>query len=133
MNQEMDMKKRESEPTTVERTHSRPTFIPATDIYETENTLVVVADMPGVDDKSIDIQLEKGILKITGHVEPPQIAEGYRPSYWEYQVGDYERSFTVSDEIDSDKIEASIKDGVLKLQLPKSEKLKPRKIPVKSA
>jgi HSP20 family molecular chaperone IbpA len=128
---EMEVKKRESTPTSVERTRNRATFIPNTDIYETKEALVLMADMPGVDEKSVDIHLEKGILKITGTVSEWDVPEGFKPGHMEFQYGDYERAFTLSDEINSEKIEAVMKNGVLKLTLPKAEKVKARKIPVK--
>jgi len=117
-------------PTKVERTSSRPVFVPPTDIYETEDSIVLLADMPGVDEKSVDIRLEKGALTIMGQVEPEEY-EDARPQYVEYRVGDYERAFTLSDEVDSEGISASLKDGVLRLELKKKEEVKPRRITVK--
>ena len=118
---------------TVERTSDRLTFVPLADIYETEKKdLVLLLDMPGVDEKSLDISLEKDILTIKGSVEEPKIEEGYRCSHAEYRYGNYERSFTLSDKVDGDKIEATIKNGVLKLTLPKEYKNKAKKINVKS-
>lgn len=101
-----------------ERTRDRVAFVPHTDIYETEEQIVVVADMPGVDAESVDITLEKNILTLNGYVEPTA-PEGYTLAYAEYRVGDYQRSFSLSNEIDQDQIEAKIKDGVLYLHLPK--------------
>ena len=88
--------------------------------------------MPGVDEKSIDITLEKSVLTLLGRVEQ-ETHEGYCAAYVEYEAGDYERAFTLSDEIDRDRIEASVKNGVLRLTLPKAEPVKLRKINVKSA
>lgn len=113
----------------VERTRDRIAFVPATDIYEEGNKLLLLVDMPGTDDKSIDIQIEKGILKINGCVEEPKM-ENYSSLYEEYQFGDYERTFSLSDEIDTAHIEASVKDGVLKLILPIAEQEPARKIKV---
>lgn len=114
----------------VERTRECACYIPRADIYETEDNIVVVADMPGVDQKSVDISLEKNILTINGYVEPHEI-EGYSLAWAEYDVGDYQRSFRISNEIDREKIEATIKDGVLRLYLPKAEQAKLKKIAVK--
>lgn len=114
----------------VERTHTRPTYIPPTDIYETETALVVMADMPGVDENSLNINLEKGVLTITGKV-PEEEKSGYRLLYSEYKSGDYQRSFTISEEINTEKIEAAIKNGILTITLPKAEKVKARKIPIR--
>ncbi|HET6489675.1 MAG TPA: Hsp20/alpha crystallin family protein [Syntrophales bacterium] len=130
---EKEMQKREaSSPIETERTTARKVFIPRVDIREVGDAIVLLADMPGVDEKSIDITLEKNILTLAGRVEP-EVYEGYRTAYAEYEAGDYERAFTLSDEIDRDRIEASVKNGVLKLTLPKAEPVKLRKISVKSA
>lgn len=128
-----EMQKREaSSPVETERTKTMKVFIPRVDICETEDAIVLLADMPGVDEKSVNITLEKNVLTLSGRVEPVS-CEGYLAAYAEYEAGDYERAFTLSDEIDRDKIEASVKDGVLKLTLPKAEPVKLRKISVKPA
>jgi HSP20 family protein len=128
-----EMQKREASlPVETERTTARKVFIPRVDIHETKDAIVLTADMPGVDEKSIDITLEKSVLTLSGRVEPDTY-EGYRAAYAEYEAGDYERAFTLSDEINRDGIEASVKNGVLKLTLPKAEPVKLRKINVKSA
>jgi HSP20 family protein len=130
---EKEMQKREaSSPVETERTTARKVFIPRVDIHETKDAIVLTADMPGVDEKSIDITLEKSVLTLSGRVEPDTY-EGHRAAYAEYEAGDYERAFTLSDEINRDGIEASVKNGVLKLTLPKAEPVKLRKINVKSA
>lgn len=130
---EKEMQKREaSSPVETERTKNMKVFIPRVDICETKDAIVLLADMPGVDEKSIDITLEKNVLTLSGRVEPDTY-EGHRAAYVEYEAGDYERAFTLSDEIDRDRIEASVKNGVLKLTLPKAEPVKLRKINVKSA
>jgi len=101
-----------------ERMSSRRTFIPRTDIHETEDKVFVIADMPGVDEKSIDINVEKNTLTINGTVDP-EVINNHALVYAEYEVGDFHRKFTLSNEIDVDKIEAVVKDGVLRLYLPK--------------
>ena len=115
-----------------ERTRARRVYIPRADIYETEDSIFVSADMPGVDENSVEIMLEKNELKITGYVDR-EAPEGYELAFAEYGVGDYQRKFMISNEIDRDKIEAKIKDGVLHLSLPKAEELKSRTISVKKA
>ena len=127
MNNEMPKKTTSQE---VERTHTTPSYVPNVDIYEKENELVVLVDMPGVSEKDVNIQFEKGILNITGNVEPKPL-EGYRPIYAEYKQGNYQRSFSVPEEIDVEKIEAVVKNGVVTIVLPKSPKPQARKIPVK--
>lgn len=130
---EKEMQKREaSSPVETERTKNMKVFIPRVDICETRDAIVLLADMPGVDEKAIDITLEKNVLTLSGKVEP-DTHEGYRSAYVEYEAGDYERAFTLSDEIDRDRIEASVKNGILKLTLPKAEPVKLRKINVKPA
>ncbi len=85
--------------------------------------------MPGVYENSVDVTLDKDLLTISGYVEPMQ-PEGYTLAHAEYNIGDFERSFTLSDRIDRDGIEATVKDGVLRLVLPKITEAKSRKIPI---
>ena len=118
-------------PTSVERTRNGRTYLPAVDIYETEEELVLLADLPGVKGEDIDIQFEQGELTITGKVEERQ-RESTSYVLQEYGIGDFVRSFKISEIIDSSRISAEHKDGVLKLHLPKVETAKPRKITVKS-
>ncbi len=115
-----------------ERSRSVKAYVPRVDIYETDDAVHVIADMPGVDEKSVDVTLEKNVLSIYGEVNLGK-PDNYSLAYAEYEMGDYERKFTLSDEIDRDKIEASVKDGVLRLVLPKAGPAKTRRIPVKSA
>ena len=115
-----ETEKQEIAETGAERTRSRLAFVPRTDIYETNEAIVLVTDMPGVDETSLDITLENDVLTINGYVETAY-HEGYGLAYGEYRVGDYERSFTMSNKVDRNKIEATVKDGVLRLHLPKAE------------
>jgi HSP20 family molecular chaperone IbpA len=115
-----------------ERTRARRAYVPRVDIYETEDTIVLLTDMPGVDENSIDITLEKNVLTLTGYVETEN-PDNYSLAYAEYESGDYERSFNLSDEIDREKIEATVKNGVLRLHLPKAGPAKTRKITVKGS
>lgn len=101
-----------------ERTRSRLAFTPRTDIYETGESIILIADMPGVGEDSVEITLEKNVLSINGFVSEDQ-PEGYAQTYAEYRVGDYYRRFTLSNEIDQNNIEATVHDGVLQLTLPK--------------
>ncbi len=114
-----------------ERTRSRLVFIPRVDIYEANDAIVIVADMPGVDPTSVDITLERNVLSINGYVEP-SYPEGYSLAWAEYRIGDYQRSFTLSQEIDQEHIEATVKDGVLRLHLPKATP-NTRKIAIKGS
>jgi len=129
--QVQDAEKREVAPTGAERTRERLAFVPRADVYETEEAITVVADMPGVDETSVDITLEDSVLTINGYVEPVQ-PDGMRLAYAEYQIGDYQRAFTLSDRIDRDGIEAVVKDGVLRLRLPKITEARVQKIAIKA-
>jgi HSP20 family protein len=126
-----DMQKTENISAT-ERIRNVKTFVPRVDIYESKDSLFIIADMPGVDEKTVDIELEKNILTITGRVEDGRI-EGGNLLYSEYEVGDYERVFALSGETDQGKIVATVKNGLLRLDLPKAEKVKPMKISVTAA
>ena len=103
-------------------------YSPAVDIYETEEAITLSADLPGVDKDGLDINVEDRQLTITGLVKEPE--ERLQQIYSEYGVGGYMRSFRLGDTIDQTKIDASLKDGVLTLVLPKADRLKPRKIEV---
>jgi HSP20 family protein len=128
---EKDLHKTENA-TATERIRNVKTFVPRVDIYETKEALFLIADMPGVDEKSVDVELEKNILTIAGRVNIDE-AKDKSIVYSEYEIGDYERTFTLSDEVDREKIFATVKNGVLRLELPKAEKVKPKKIAIKAA
>lgn len=112
-----------------ESTRPGRTYRPNVDIVETEEGLRLWADMPGVDDKSIDIELSEGVLSIRGRVATEEY-ENLRPVYTEYNVGDYEARFRLSSAIDEKRIAAKLANGVLELDLPKSEAAKPRRIQI---
>ncbi|MFA5180638.1 MAG: Hsp20/alpha crystallin family protein [Syntrophales bacterium] len=125
------VKQQAQSPLETERTRNRRVYVPKVDIYETKNSIVLTVDMPGVDEQGVDITLEKNTLTITGNVEPVAF-EGKTLVYSEYDTGDYQRAFTISDEVDQDKIEATVKNGVLRLVLHKAEKAKVKKIAIKA-
>jgi len=106
-----------------------PVFIPAVDILENQNEIMILADMPGVDGKDVDIDLRNDILTIRGPVSPVE-DEKEVSVYREYSWGDYFRQFTLAEMIDQGKISAKMDNGVLRLNLPKKEKVKPKKIEV---
>jgi len=110
-------------------THNRPVYRPAVDIVDAPNEMLVLADVPGVDESHLDITLDKNVLTIRGTVEPTAF-EGCSSFQTEYGVGDFERTFTLSDDVSRDGIEASIKDGVLQLKLPKTAQSARQKINV---
>lgn len=115
--------------TTQTASRQRMVFRPAVDILDSPNEVTLVADVPGVDESSLDISLEKNQLTVRGTVEIPEHQE-YDSIYAEYGLGDFERVFTVSDDLARDAIEASVKDGVLRVRLPKTTTSARRKINV---
>jgi HSP20 family protein len=127
---EIELKeKKELKPTAGEGTRPGPLFIPAVDILEDPTGITIVADMPGVDGKNVDIDLKDNQLTITGRIDPVE-GEKEVSLYKEFLYGDYIRQFTLSYVIDQNKITAKMEDGVLRLILPKVEKMKPQKIKV---
>ena len=122
-------KEEKKNPQTAELTHDRPVFIPATDIYEKGDSIFVVCDLPGVEQNNVDIALENDVLTITAH-QNVETREGLELLHQGYANGIYQRTFNVSDGIDREKIKAKLNNGVLTLELPKAESLKPRKISV---
>ena len=115
-----------------EQTRNVPCYSPAVDIYETETDVFVVADMPGVDDKHVEVSLEDNVLTLTGHGAADS-AEGYTVLGRGYAAGDYTRAFNLSEDVDRDGIKAQMKNGVLRIRLPKAAEKQPRKIAVESA
>jgi HSP20 family protein len=114
-----------------EHTRNKPVFLPSVDIYESEASLTLVADMPGVGLDGVTLDIDKDQLTIRGTV--PNGSTDHPALLREYSVGDYYRQFTLSSAIDRAKIEATMKDGVLKVVLPKVEAVKPRSIEIRAA
>lgn len=114
---------------TEEQTRPERTFRPSVDILETEAGLRLWADLPGVDDGSLDVELVDDVITIRGRVSTDEY-ENLRPLYTEYGVGDYEARFRLADSIDGSRITAKLSNGVLELELPKSEAAKPRRIAI---
>ena len=110
-----------------EQTRPGRTYVPDVDICETADSLWLWADMPGVDEKTVEINLAEGVLSIAGAVSLKE-HENLAPVYTEYNIGNYLRRFTVSEDIDVDNIKARMTSGVLELELPKSARAKPRRI-----
>ncbi len=127
---ELQPKVKEEAPAKAERVRPGRVFLPPVDIFETPNALVLVADMPGVAGDKVTLDLKENLLVISGEISPP-LGEGESLLAQEYHTGDYYREFQVGELIDKNRIEATIRDGVLRLLLPKAEKAKPRKIEVK--
>jgi len=110
----------------------RRIYRPATDIFETNDHVVLVADMPGVAPGDVEVTLERRVLTIRGHAHAPA-PEGYRQVFGEFGMGDYERVFTLTEDIDQDDIRATTGNGVLRLELPKAASAKPKRIEGKAA
>lgn len=104
-------------------------FLPPTDIFESDDLLTLVMEMPGVDREAVDVNVENGVLRVEGRLDFSKY-EGMQPVYTEYNIGHYRRSFSLSSKVDQDRISAQMQDGVLTLLLPKPEEAKPRRISV---
>ena len=128
---DLQAKKKVEVQTSTEQTKPGLIFTPAVDIYETEQNLTMVADVPGVTPESLSIDLKDNVLTLVGDTLPPEKGEEI-DLYREYQTGRYYRQFTLSEVIDQNKIEATLRDGVLNLVLPKVAKAAARKIEVKT-
>jgi len=115
----------------IERTRTGPCLTPDVDIYESDDSLVMLVDMPGVGRDSVSVDLEKGVLSVEGRFQNRDYDEGYKPIFREFEPCSYQRRFTLSDEIDVEGIEAVVTAGVLRLTLPKSKAALPRKIEIK--
>lgn len=118
--------------TPAEQTRPGLVFVPAVDIYETDKEIMVLADMPGVKADDLTIDLNENVLTLDGDVKTPEGADEV-DVLREFRTGKYQRQFTLSQVIDQAKIEAELKDGVLRLRLPKVEAATPRKIAVKGS
>ena len=104
-------------------------FVPATDIFETDQALMMMVEMPGVSKESIEVKVEDNILTIDGRIDFSKY-DGLQALYTEYNVGNYSRTFQLSNAIEQSAIKAELTDGVVKLTLPKAERAKPRRINV---
>lgn len=104
-------------------------YTPRADVQTRANDILVLIDLPGVNEADLDITVEKNVLTVTGKTDPITV-EKAEPRYGEFALEGFQRSFALTDGVDTEKIQASLKDGVLRLTLPKSEKMKPRRIPI---
>jgi HSP20 family protein len=112
-----------------EKTRAGRFFRPEVDIEELSDSLKLRADMPGVKQSDVEVTLNNGMLTIVGTVSTEAYVK-LVPLYTEYNVGNYFRQFELNEDIDAQRINASMKDGVLELTLPKSERARPRRIEV---
>jgi HSP20 family protein len=128
--QELQVQQKREVEKTQEPTTPTRAFLPTTDIFENEDALTMILEMPGVDRNNIDVSVENGVLTVEGRINFSKY-EGLQPVYGEYNIGPYRRTFRISSRIDQDKIRADMRDGVITLVLPKVEEAKPRRIEVK--
>lgn len=126
-----ELAKKGNEPSTLmaERTRGGTTYVPRFDIVETDDGISLYGDMPGVTPEKLDIRFENDHLTIFGEVEC--LHEDWEHLYGEYGIGDFHREFHIEEPIDADKISAELKNGVLRVLLPKTEASKPKRIEVK--
>jgi HSP20 family protein len=127
--QELQVQKKRELEGKEESTIPARTFVPTADIYEDRDSLKVILEMPGVEKSNVEVKVEEGVLFVEGRLDLAKY-RGLQPLYTEYNIGNYSRSFRLSNAINQDKIGAELKDGVLSLTLPKAEKAKPRTIQV---
>ena len=127
--QELAVRDKKELVTKEEKTVPARYFVPSTDIYETQEALTLVMEMPGVEKQDITVGLENDRLRVEGQIASSKY-EGLEPVYTEYNVGNYVRAFTLSNKIDQEKISAQIEDGVLTLTLPKVKEAQPRRIAI---
>ena len=104
-------------------------FVPTTDIFETADALTVVMELPGVDKQALDVNVENDVLRVEGRIDYSKY-EGMDPLYTEYNIGHFARSFTLSNKIDQQQINAQLDDGILTLTLKKAKEATPRRIAI---
>jgi HSP20 family protein len=113
----------------VEQANDNPVFLPAVDIYEKNDSILVRCDMPGVEESQVNVTLENNELTITG-TQTASNPEGYKLLSGEYNTGIFKRTFKIPQKINREAITAKLNDGVLDITLPKAEQEKPRKIEI---
>ena len=127
--QEMEAREKKELVSKEEKTVPARYFVPSTDIHETDDALIVVMEVPGVEKKGIAVDLENDVLRIDARIDPSKY-QGLQPLYTEYNVGHFARSFSLSNKIDQQQISAQLEDGVLTLTLPKAKEAQPRRISI---
>jgi HSP20 family molecular chaperone IbpA len=127
--QELQVQQKQEVEKAQESTRPMRAFLPTTDIFETEEALTMVLEMPGVDRENIEISVENGVLTVEGKIDFTKYG-GLQPVYSEYNIGPFRRAFRISSRIDQDKIKAEMQGGVITLILPKAEEAKPRRIDI---
>jgi HSP20 family protein len=131
MEKQLQRTEKQKVTSSAEQTRPGPVFTPAVDIFENDHAITVLADLPGVKAQDLKVDLRENILTLTATVDSPQ-EKNETYVFREYQSGTFFRQFTLAETIDQAKIDAELHDGVLRLQLPKTEAAKPRQIAVKA-
>ena len=127
--QELAVRDKKELVTKEEKTVPGRYYVPYADIFETEDALSIVMEMPGVAKENLTVALENDVLRVEGRIDFGKY-DGMEPLYTEYNVGHYSRAFTLSNKIDPEKISAQLSDGVLTLALPKAKRAQPRQIAI---
>jgi HSP20 family protein len=127
--QELAVRDKQELATKEERTVPGRFYVPQTDVYETDDALMVVMEVPGARRDALDIALQDDVLRVEGRIDFANY-EGMEPIYTEYNVGHWTRSFALPDKLERERIDAKLEDGVLTLTLPKTAEARPRRIPV---
>ncbi len=130
-NEKNEIQAREKAEVVTEDTRPGLVFKPDVDILEHPDAFVILADLPGASEETVDIHLEKGVLTLSARMV--ETTDGERTRYAEYREGGYHREFRISDQIDASGVSAKMSDGVLTLRLPKSAASQPRRIEVAAA
>jgi HSP20 family molecular chaperone IbpA len=113
---------------TIEVVQTTRTVVPRVDIYETDTAYLLLADMPGVASGGLEVTADRDELTIRGHVEPAK----HTPDHQEFELADYHRIFVLTEDLDTASITATLKDGVLRVEVPKHPRLQPKKISVRA-
>jgi len=127
--QELSVREKRELTTKGEKTVPGRFYVPYADIYETDEALMIVMEMPGANREAVDVALENNVLRVEGKIDFSNY-DGLEPVYTEYNVGHYARSFVLSDTVDREHIAANLEDGVLLLTLPKAASARARRIAV---
>jgi HSP20 family protein len=127
--QELAVQEKKELATKEESTIPARYYVPPTDIYESEDSLVLTMELPGVEKKDVKVDVENDVLRVEAQIDFKKY-EGLDPVYTEYNVGHYQRSFTLGSKIDQSKISAQLEDGVLTLTLKKTKEAQPRSISI---
>ena len=127
--QELSVREKKEVVAREEKTVPGRYYAPYADIYETDEALAVVMEMPGVEKKDLNVGLENDVLRVDGQIDFGKYKD-MEPVYAEYNIGHYARSFALSNKVDQERISANLEDGVLTLTLRKAKAARPRKIAI---